>query len=595
MSQSAPLPPAELMGLAAAPAEPTPARPVADIAGDAASSDALARLNSAMTELKRSAALPWLQAAVTAMGDFDWKAGAQAVLKALALDEKNGLAWHLLAICREKSGDFTSAFDAYEAALSLLADPTDVANDLGRLAQRLGQVEIAEKLYWHFLARRPGHVEASNNLACVLRDAGRYDEAIELLKPLLLADPSLVVLWNTLGTVLSEQADVEQSFVFFEEALRLDPRFAKARYNRGNAKLALGDAEGALDDVEDALPGAQSEQERAMMTLARATALMSLGHLTEGFEDYEARFSPASPDAVHFALNTPRWTPDSQVAGKSVLVVAEQGLGDEVLFANVLPDLAEEIGPDGKLHIAVERRLVPLFQRSFPQAVVGAHRTYRVTGRHVRFVPFAEELDLDLLAPVASLFRRYRPHVEAFPARERFLQPDPIRVEHWRARLAEAGPGPKVGLLWKSLKVDGTRGRYFAPFDMWLKLLDTPGLTFVNLQYGDCSRELAQAAAAGHSVFTPPDIDLKDDLDDLAALCSAMDLVIGPANATSNIAAAVGAPLWLITTPDAWPRFGTDRYPCYPQARVFHTPAFNRWDLSMQPLAEALASFARTG
>ncbi|HYH21907.1 MAG TPA: flagellar protein FlbA, partial [Azospirillum sp.] len=100
---------------------------------------------------------------------------------------------------------------------------------------------------------------------------------------------------------------------------------------------------------------------------------------------------------------------------------------------------------------------------------------------------------------------------------------------------------------------------------------------------------LEAARAAGLSVWQPPGIDLKQDLDDIAALCCAMDLVVGPANATTNIAAAAGAPLWLITTPDAWPRFGTDRYPCYPQARVFHTGAFNAWDDVMARVAAALA------
>ena len=78
--------------------------------------------------------------------------------------------------------------------------------------------------------------------------------------------------------------------------------------------------------------------------------------------------------------------------------------------------------------------------------------------------------------------------------------------------------------------------------------------------------------------------------DDVAALCGAMDLILGPANATTNIAAACGAPVWLLSTPAAWPRLGTDRYPWYPQVRVFSPPAFNEWAPVMRELAEALAA-----
>jgi hypothetical protein len=207
-------------------------------------------------------------------------------------------------------------------------------------------------------------------------------------------------------------------------------------------------------------------------------------------------------------------------------------------------------------------------------------------------VRFVEDMaKIDLWAPMGSLLRRYRTSVGAFPDRSRFLTPDTARVAHWRAVLQSAPPGPKIGILWKSLKLDGARLRYFSPFDAWRPVLDTPGLVFVNLQYGDCEAEIAHAREQlGVELWRPPGIDLKDDLDDLAALTCALDLVVGPANATTNIAAACGAPVWLISTPGAWPKLGTDRYPWYPQARVFNPPAFVQWEPVMVEIAQALTS-----
>jgi hypothetical protein len=190
---------------------------------------------------------------------------------------------------------------------------------------------------------------------------------------------------------------------------------------------------------------------------------------------------------------------------------------------------------------------------------------------------------------MGSLLRQFRPDLKSFPDRPRYLTPDPARVEHWRAQLA-ALPGPKVGLLWKSLVSNGARHRFFSPFEQWEPVLATPGVTFVNLQYGDCAAEIAEARRVlGVDIWTPPGIDLKKDLDDVAALCCALDLVVGPSNATTCLAGACGAPLWLVSTPGAWPMLGTDRYPWYPQAKVFRPPAFGQWDVAMNALARALS------
>jgi hypothetical protein len=272
--------------------------------------------------------------------------------------------------------------------------------------------------------------------------------------------------------------------------------------------------------------------------------------------------------------------------------VGEQGLGDEVLFANLLPDVIEALGPDGRLALAVEPRQVKLFQQSFPDAEVGAHATYRIDGRAlVRAAPFAETSGpFDLWTPMGSLLRRFRRSLGDFPATGAYLAADPQRVRFWRDRLASLGDAPKVGVLWKSLKLNAARRRFFSPFDQWRPVLDTPGVQIVNLQYGDCAEELETARAEGLSIWSPPDIDLKDDLDDVAALGCALDLVIGPPNATTNIAAACGAKVWMIAPPGAWTQLGTAGFPWYPAVRAFSPVALGDWSEVMAELARALAA-----
>lgn len=569
-------------------------------AGDAASPASIRRLSHALagkgpSVKSQKKAIEILKTAIAAIRVGDYATATRRCLTVLQTDERHGLAWHVLAIAREKGGHLSEALNAYEAALRILPEDPAIAHDLARLAQRLGHLDIAEKLLMKFLAVEPGHIEGTNNLACVLRDQKRYSEAVDRLRDLIQIEQTSPVLWNTLGTVLSDQGQMSESLTFFDEALRLDPAFAKARYNRANVLQPLGQADRALADLDEALPGAETSYERAMMRMARAMTLMGMGRLKEGFEEYEVRLDPEMPEAMHVVVDAPRWDPATEpIVGKRLLVVGEQGIADEMVFGGCLPDVIEAVGPSGKVFIAVEARLVDLYQRSFPTAVVGAHRAVRLEGRLTRYCPFMEQIGedegkADAWTPMASLCAVYRRDLTDFPYRDGYLTPDPIKVARWKAELEALGPGLKVGLHWKSLVLTGVRARYFSSFERWKPVLTAPGCVMVNLQCGDVTEDLAAAEAAGVRIWTPP-MDLKDDLDDLAAISCALDLVVGPGIAGTNIAAAAGARTWLIHAPDDWHLLATDRYPFYPRVRTFATGGFDGWPRAIEAVRAALAS-----
>lgn len=570
---------------------------IVDEIGQAGSKSALSRLNEAMAEIRALAVAPLIQRAVDAIRADDHKTATEYALKALEQDDENGFAWYTLGIAREKAGDFASSISAYESALKRIPDHAEVANDLGRLAFRMGMHAQAEKLFLHFLGRYPGHTEAVNNLTCAVRAQQRYDEAIEILKPVLMNHPENAMLWNTMGSVVAEQGDYATARIFFQEAVQLDPEFFKARYNLGNCLLMLGETQAALDSCEEALKSVRSGDERQMMHMARSTMLAGLGRLGEAWDEYECRMHPNFAEVVYFIMRGPRWAPGMDLKGKTLMVIGEQGLGDEILFANTLGQVLQDLGPDGRLMIAVEQRLVELFRRGFPQAEVCAHVTGALGMRPARTIPDTVDVSgVDTWTPMASLLRAYRRSVEDFPAQPAGIAADPARVEAWRSRLAEL-PGRKVGMLWKSNITKDARHRYFADFEAWAPVLRQPGVTFVNLQYGDCAEELARAKAElGVDIWQPPGVDLKQDLDEVAALCAAVDLTIGFSNATFNIAASMGAPAWLITIPGAWPRLGLpDRYAWYPQVKVFGLDQFGDWGPVMGRVGEALGEFVRQG
>jgi hypothetical protein len=189
---------------------------------------------------------------------------------------------------------------------------------------------------------------------------------------------------------------------------------------------------------------------------------------------------------------------------------------------------------------------------------------------------------------MGDFLSRYRSSPEAFPRPNTFLKPDPERIAYWKAILSGVNDTPKVGVLWKSLIKHSRRDRYYSPFEQWADILSIEGIQFVNLQYGDTTEEMAQAREMGLDIWTPPGIDLKNDLDDLAALCVAMDCLLGPSNATSNIAGACGAKIWILGTPNAWNCLGTDHLPWYPTSRVFESETLLDWSGAFAAMRDAL-------
>jgi tetratricopeptide (TPR) repeat protein len=568
--------------------------PAAQILGDSGSSEALKILLHATEHIKRTDTLKLLRDALELFKKGDWRGGGESALKALHVDEKCGEAWHILAVSRDKCNDFASAITCYETALQLMPESPIIANDLGRLAYKMGMNALAEKFFRFFLEKSPGHVEAINNLASALRELNRLDDAIDLLRDAIGENPTDAQLWNALGTVVNAQGDTVNSIIFYEEAMRHNPKHVHARYNLGNAKAIAGRAEEGLQDLLEALPLFVDPLNIHTCKLSIAFCYLHLGNYEEGWKWYEARDKDNTSEKVHYLIDRPHWTPDQPLAGKRIFVSAEQGLGDEILFSNILPDLQRELGPNGHLGIGVEPRLVPLFQKAFPDATVVRHHTTKHKNLPVRLFPDVTNWETyDYWAIMGDLLGRYRKTIKDFPHIEdgkphTWLRPDPERIAYWKATLGEVNDKPKVGLLWKSLIQHSRRDRYYSPFAQWEDILRIDGIQFVNLQYGDTSEELALAKEMGLDIWTPPGIDLKNDLDDLSALCVAMDCILCPANATSNIAGAAGASVWLITSENTWTCLGTDYFPWYPSMRVFFSASLLDWTPVMGRIKDAL-------
>ncbi len=549
-----------------------------------------------------------LKAALKANAAGDPRESARLALDALGLDDANAAACHVMAAALEQLGHVSRALQFYERAWTLNPRDPQIYLAMGLAAWKLDMMAAAEKFFRLALQMEPANVPARVNLGGVLRDDGRFEDAIEILREGLYAAPGEAQLWNAIGTVMLHSGDIPNARTFYEETLRLDADFARGWHNLAYALNTAGDGEGALEASDKALEcGPRSAKDAYEIAHSRALSLLTLGRLEDAWRAYEVRLDVEQGPMV-FQAPGQRLDPfdPKPLTGRAVLVIGEQGVGDEVLHFNALADLEREIGADGRMIVACEPRLAPLLARSFPRAQIERHATVSREARKVRAVAWADAAtdghrqeqapapQLDVWTPAAGLLARYRRRLDAFP-NTAFLTPDPQRVAGFRAQLAALGPEPKVGLCWKSKKMTASRRKYFSPFEAWRPVLETAGVTFVSMQYGDVDSEIAQAAQDyGVTIHQLTGLDLMDDLDGVAAAGAALDLTIGPMNASTNLAGAAGGLIWIVALRTHWPLFSTDRLHFYPDARAFSPPMNGDWNDAMAQIAAALRSFTQT-
>jgi tetratricopeptide (TPR) repeat protein len=542
-------------------------------------------LHDAIARHPHSSARARLDLSLKALASGDFQDAVGHARAALEIDSRCSVAWRLIALAFEGQGDGAAALDAYRSAYAIEPGSHDILADLGRLASALGLSQVAVEFFSRALALNPGSAHLIQQLSGALRDGHEYGLAIGAIRDAIRLDPQNAALWNALAAVLLQQGDTENALTMADEALTHAPDWSEALYNRAIAKLELGDLPGAEADCDAAAATAEAS-EKAAIRFVRAQVKLAAGDLQPGWSDYRARLDPTFPKSPRYATPGRPWKPNDRLEGAKLLVIGEQGLGDEIMFAGMIPDVLAALGPKGRLTLAVAPRLTSLFQRTFPAARVVAHRTVAAEGRSVVDAPDAGATDL--WAPMGSLTRRFRLKVEDFDKRPPYLIPSPEAVAHWRGLLDALGDRPKVGLAWKSMKTYGHRLKQYAAFADWTGVLKTPDVAFVNIQYGDCLEELAAARALGVEIWTPPGLDLTDDIDGSASLSAALDLVIGVGNASTNLAAAVGCPTWFVCAPTAWPTLGTGRHPWFPNTRAFPAARFGDWGPTMQTVAEAL-------
>jgi tetratricopeptide (TPR) repeat protein len=494
-------------------------------------------------------------------GDLD--AAAQTLLKALERDPESLPARNELAVVLLALGRHDDALRLLRWVLKRAPDLAAAHTNAGIACQALRRPDDALAHFRSAAALEPDSAPAGNNLALCLRELDRYDEAeAEARRALALAPGDAWTLAN-LALVLRELGRPQEARALLEPQLARHAGSADVRCALAAALQDLGDLDGARAQFDAALA---RQPDFGAVRLARGMLRLARGEFAGGWDDYEGRYDSAETPRRGFPFL--EWN-GGAVGDRAVLVYAEQGLGDELMFASCLPDLIAEAR---RVVIECDPRLGALFARSFPAAAVFGVARGAGQGWLDRAGP------IDVQAAAGSLPRRYRRAAEDFPRHSGYLRADPARVERYRERLAGLGPGRKVGLAWRGGLMRTRRAvRSIAP-EALAPLLARGDLRLVSLQHDASDEDLARLrAAAGRPPEHWPAV--LADLDETAALISALDATIAVCSSVVHLGGALGARvLALVPTSPEWRYLRSgDRLPWYPSVDLIRQEKAGQW------------------
>ncbi|MCC7346468.1 MAG: tetratricopeptide repeat protein [Variibacter sp.] len=534
-----------------------------------------------------------------------------ALDRAIALGPATAGLWGSRGDALATLGRLAQAVQSYDRALALDPDSINDWCNRGAALNDLGRHEEAAASFAEVIRRAKDFAPAHYNHALAQIALKRYRPALDSLDRAIAIEPGFADAHNNRAIALDQLDRREEALAAVERALALDPGLCPALLTRAVILRKLGRAADALDDCARALAKAPDSIdtltvradllvdldrfEEAMACFDRLIALdptgagpkwnksfvcLGLGRLAEGWALYEHRWAGAH-GLVPRPYRQPRW--DGTPIDGPLLVWGEQGLGDEILHASMIPDLQTRVR---SVILEVEPRLVPLFVRSFPGVRVIA------LGPALYSEPFAAQI------PIAGLGQYFRPDWQAFPERERgYLVADAARSRALRRRLDDGRP--LIGLSWVSRAPVGgehksARLADFAP------LLEMRDLRFIDLQYGDTRQERESIERSlGVRVERLDDVDTTNDLDGLAALMCACDAVVTVSNTTAHLAGALGRPTWVLVPHGQariWYWFrDRERSPWYPRVRVRRQRTGQPWTMLTAAAAAEVRAMLSAG
>jgi tetratricopeptide (TPR) repeat protein len=513
---------------------------------------------------------------------------------------------HLSGVIAHQRGNYGVAIERIGRAIALTSNRpvAELHNNIGVAYRGAGQPEQAIAHFARALALKPDYAEAHANLGAGLKDLGQLEEAVRNCRRAVELSPKSPTSHYALGAIFQQQGALDAARACYQQALELKPDYAEAHTNLGAVLAALGDPGQALAHyrkvvaIKPNYPNAHYNLGQSLQQLARADealscyrqaqslkpdyaeahwnealALLTLGDYPAGWQKYEWRWRREDYRAPQ--LVEPSWD-GSELAGRSILLHAEQGFGDTIQFARYAP-LVKAKGASAVI-VECQPTLVGLLRKlkGVDRAITREERT---------------GVDFDCHAPMLSLPGLFGTTVDSIPETTPYLTADPLRSEVWRQRLGSR-PGLRVGLVWRGNRQNSQDEKRSTPPQLWASLCSLAGVRCVSLQVDATPGELDSLRAGRGDI-----VDFgaaMTDWAETAALVSVLDLVISVDTAVAHLAGALKKPVWVLLAYIAHWCWLTERSdsPWYRSARLYRQSESRAWDEVLDRVRDELITRA---
>ena len=478
--------------------------------------------------------------------------------------------WNVLGASFTHLGMTDQAVIALNKVLTLNPNHFEAYINLGVTFFKQGKFEKAIDVYNKAILLKPDYAMTHSNLGNALQEIGRYSEAIDSYKKALLLDPNYADPYYNMGNALKDQGKLHEAVDAYNKAISLNPNIPIVYNNMGNALKDMGKTEEAIDAYNKVFT---IEPDYAETHLNLSFMLLRSGKIKEGLAEYEWRWKTKEGLSQQRFFLKPLWDGKNMLKDKKILLWSEQGIGDTINWSSKLPYIAKKAK-----HCILEchEKLVPLLQRSFPNIEVIPENS----------ILDSERDDFDLHLPMGSLFRHFIKEISNNYKTSPYLIADPSRVKFWKKRLKSIGKGPYVGISWKSSDMSSSRIENYTSIYEWSPIFKVPNVTFINLQYKDFIDDINNIKNEfGVEVHNFDDLDHFDNIDDVAALCKALDVVVSTKITVPLISAGVGTATkvanWKQST---WNNILLN--PVGPCVDIFERNTWETWDKVFNSIAD---------
>ena len=499
--------------------------------------------------------------------------------KALSIDTNTCEAHNNLGVALSKVGRFEQSIQAFQNAIQINPDYFEAYNNLGSVYKETKQLIQAIESYQEAIRINPEVEEIHFNMGNVFKELGKHEEAIRAYKEVLRLNLNHVEAYYNQGVVLQDQGNFSQAIESYQEAIRINPGYAQAYNNCGFILHKQGKFDEAIKQYRRAI---DLDPTIAQAHTNLGVALLLVGDFKEGWWEYDWRLKTESYWFGKPPLPYPRWH-GCDLEDKTILVLAEQGIGDQIMFASVLHLLTQK---SRKVVVEIDPRLISTFQRSFP------HTTFFPQFDLPDFCVFEHAIDYQI--PIASLGQHFLNTEPAFPKQQSYLVPCPEKVRQFKYRYKQLASGkPLVGISWRGGNTK--KESRDIPLEQWTDLIAMGRFCFINLQYGNVTNEVLDfTTETGISIYSDDRVDSSKDLDGFISQVAAMDLVVSVANSTAHVAGSLGKPAlillplvpdwrWMISRADSlW----------YPEVTLLRQSRVRDWDDVLQHTKIAMTQFA---